>query len=156
MANDIAVLVDADAGDAPRPEDLQAWANAALAGRGGPFSLAIRVVGLAQGRRLNREYRGQDRPTNVLSFITELPPEVLRDLDAEPLGDLVLCGPVVVAEAAEQRKDLAHHWAHLVIHGVLHLLGFEHETPRAAARMEALERDLLAGLGVPDPYLARE
>ena len=108
----------------------------------------IRLVDEAESRQLNRDYRGKDRPTNVLSFPFEAPPEVLTPL----LGDLVICAPVVVREAREQGKPADAHWAHMLVHGVLHLLGYDHLEPAEADEMEALERDILAGLGFPDPY----
>ena len=107
-----------------------------------------RIVDEAEGRALNERWRGRDHATNVLSFPAELPPGVALPL----LGDLVVCAPVVAREAAEQGKAEADHWAHLVIHGTLHLLGFDHETEAEATVMEDLERALLAGLGIGDPY----
>jgi probable rRNA maturation factor len=97
---------------------------------------------------LNRHYRGKDYATNVLSFPADLPPEMQVPL----LGDLVICAPVVAKEAAEQGKSLAAHYAHLTIHGVLHLLGLDHEDEREAEAMERIERELLADLGYADPY----
>ena len=104
----------------------------------------MRYVGEAEGQRLNREFRGKDHATNVLSFVYE----------AKPLaGDIVICAPVVAREAKAQGKALGAHHAHLVIHGALHLLGYDHEAgPRQAAAMEKRERALLAKLGFPDPY----
>lgn len=136
---------------APSVASLRSWAAAALAS--GPRSawLGIRVVGAAEGRRLNREYRGNDRPTNVLSFGAE--PVVAAGPDRF-LGDVVICAPVVAREAREQCKALRAHWAHMVVHGVLHLIGFDHEQATDAARMEARERRILARLGFADPYEA--
>jgi probable rRNA maturation factor len=105
---------------------------------------------MAEGRRLNRDYRGKDRPTNVLSFGME----PAAGGSGRFLGDVVICAPVVASEAREQRKDLRAHWAHMVVHGALHLLGFDHERARAAASMEARERSVLARLGFGDPYEA--
>jgi probable rRNA maturation factor len=120
----------------------------------GPFrqraELTIRVVDEAEGRELNRRWRERDYATNVLSF----PADGLADIAPDLLGDIVLCAPVVAAEAAEQGKAVADHWAHLTVHGVLHLLGFDHEDDAAAAIMEDHERAILAGLGVADPYRA--
>lgn len=108
----------------------------------------------AEVQVLNQHWRDKDKPTNVLSFPGE---DALRDIpaDAPPpmIGDIILARGVVVAEAADQGKPLAHHLQHLVVHGVLHLLGFDHEDEAEADEMEALETDILAGLGVPDPYL---
>ena len=108
----------------------------------------IVMVGEKEGRRYNREFRDKDYATNVLSFPYEpLPGETTR-----LLGDLVICAPVVMREAAEQGKRTRDHYAHLAIHGVLHLLGYDHETEGQAVRMEALEQRILLGLGIPDPY----
>jgi len=135
-------------GDVPRAGLLRRWVGAATAGRVAAAEVGIRVVGADEGRRLNREYRGQDRPTNVLAFPAELPPE----LGLPMLGDLVICAEVVVREAVEQGKSPEAHWAHLVVHGTLHLLGLDHRTETEAARMEAVEIQILQGLGYPDPY----
>ncbi len=136
-----------EAGALPARADFETWAETALEDeprRG----LVIRVVDEAESRTLNRDYRGRDKPTNVLSFPFEPPPGVPSD----HLGDLVICAPVVVREAAGQGKPPAHHWAHMVVHGVLHLRGFDHLQPEEAEEMEAKERVLLARLGIPDPY----
>ena len=134
----------------PAAMSFRAWAQAALAGakRRASTTLSIRVVDTPEGRQLNRRYRHKDYATNVLSFPAELP----RGLKLPLLGDLVICAPVVAREAAEQGKNLRDHYAHLTIHGVLHLLGYDHETPAEAERMEMLERRILAGLGIADPY----
>jgi probable rRNA maturation factor len=110
--------------------------------------LGVRIVGLAQSRRLDRDYRGRDRPTNVLSFPAS---SEERAVDGA-LGDLVICAPVVAVEAREQGKALAAHWAHMVVHGTLHLLGYDHVSPRHARVMERLEVEILRGFGYPDPY----
>ena len=134
--------------EVPSDAELRQWTEAALGERVDKAELVIRIVDEAESQTLNREYRGVDRPTNVLSFPSELPTEVESDL----LGDLVISAPVVQREANEQDKPLQAHWAHMVIHGVLHLIGFEHETDRQAHEMESLERSLLQELGFPDPY----
>jgi probable rRNA maturation factor len=115
---------------------------------GADTTLCVRVVGTAESRRLDRQYRGKDTPTNVLSF----PASAAERHDSGALGDLLICAPVVFQEAREQRKPLAAHWAHMVVHGTLHLLGYDHEQLRAARRMERLEVDILLGLGFHDPY----
>jgi probable rRNA maturation factor len=113
----------------------------------------ILIVGLEAGRRFNRQYRHKDYATNVLSFPWEpAPAEPARQESARLLGDLVICAPVVAREAAEQGKRPREHWAHLTIHGVLHLLGHDHETSAEARRMEALEIRILDGLGIRNPY----
>ncbi len=117
---------------APARADIAAWASTALGRRAVGRELGVRVVGRAESRRLNARYRGRDKPTNVLSFpAAELPGP------ARPLGDLVICPDVLRAEAQEQRKSLRAHWAHLVVHGALHLVGYDHENPGDATRMDA-------------------
>jgi probable rRNA maturation factor len=133
----------------PAAVSFRRWVAAALAGRIREADLAIRLVDAKEGRALNRHYRGKDYATNVLSFPAELPEGVKLPL----LGDLVLCAPVVAREAREQKKTLAAHYAHLTVHGTLHLLGWNHEDSREAECMEALEREILASLGIADPYL---
>jgi len=115
-----------------------------------PAAVCIRVVGTTASRRLNREYRGKDRPTNVLSF----PASADERRFAGALGDLVICAPVVAREAREQSKEIAAHWAHMVVHGVLHLHGHDHERPRDARSMERLEVEILRGFGYQNPYLS--
>ncbi len=132
----------------PAAVSFRRWAAAAAQGRIKRADLAIRLVDAKEGRALNRHYRGKDYATNVLSFPVELPEGVVLPL----LGDLVICAPVVAKEALEQGKPLAAHYAHLTVHGVLHLLGLDHEDDREAEAMEQLERDILATLGLPDPY----
>lgn len=132
----------------PSAASFRKWAAAAAEGRIRRADLAIRLVDEKEGRALNRHYRGKDYATNVLSFPAELP----EGVDLPLLGDLVLCAPVVAREAAEQGKPLAAHYAHLTVHGVLHLLGMDHEDEREAEAMEAIEREILADLGLPDPY----
>ena len=135
----------------PAEAAFRHWAEAALSGRRAEAELAIRVVDEAESAELNSHYRGKTGPTNVLSFPTELPAGVPLPV----LGDLVICAPMVAREAREQGKSAEAHWAHLVVHGCLHLLGFDHVAEAEAEAMESLERQILAGLGLPDPYLAR-
>lgn len=138
----------------PAAASFRAWVEAALrgAGRRKVTELAIRLVDAKEGRILNREYRGKDYATNVLSFPAELPPGVKLPL----IGDLAICAPVVAREAAEQGKAPRDHWAHLTVHGVLHLLGYDHVDDAEAEAMEALETRILAGLGIADPYAMAE
>lgn len=140
-------------GEAPDEDGLRLWAAAALR-RAGPGSgageLTVRIVGEAESRELNAGWRGKDRPTNVLAFPGG-EPDLPGGADY-PLGDLVVCAPVVAREAAEQGKSAAAHWCHMIVHGTLHLAGYDHQTPEEAARMEGLEREILAELGYPDPY----
>ena len=138
----------------PRRPAVERWVRCALEGRREGADLTVRIVGREEGRRLNERFRGHPRPTNVLSFPFASPPGA-PPMDGE-LGDVVLCAPVVNREARDQGKPHGDHWAHLVLHGVLHLLGYDHDTADAAQRMEGIERRLLAGLGVPDPYEVRD
>ena len=131
------------------PAVAAAAARAALAGAPTPAILGLILTDDAEQRRLNRAYRGKDAPTNVLAFAVGAPaPPGAATL----LGDVVLAVETVMREAAEQQKPLADHLRHLIVHGVLHLLGFDHESEAEAAVMEAREREILAALGVPDPY----
>lgn len=114
-----------------------------------PAAVSLRIVGAAESRRLNHEWRGKDKSTNVLSFPAG---DVLSEDGAYHLGDLAICAQVVAREAKEQHKNADAHWAHMMIHGVLHLLGYDHETPRDARTMEALEVDTMQQLGFADPY----
>lgn len=139
-------------GDTPTDEQFAGWAAAAMADHARAAELVIRVAGVDESRTLNRTYRSLDKPTNVLSFPFDAPPEVGTD----HLGDLVICAAVVEQEAAQQRKSTDAHWAHMVVHGVLHLLGYDHLTDDDAEEMEAREREVLAGLGYPDPYSEKE
>ncbi len=138
-------------GGVPRREDFERWLMAALEDLPPETGVVIRVVDEAESRDLNATYRGKDRPTNVLSFPFEAPPG-LPDEAADHLGDLVICAPVVRREAAAQGKPEDAHWAHMVVHGVLHLRGYDHIEAHEAELMEALERAILARLGYPDPY----
>ena len=124
----------------PSDRRLRTWARAALHQRA---TVTLRFVGEAEGRRLNREFRGKDYATNVLTFIYELRPLA---------GDVVICAPVVAREARLRGKAIDAHYAHLLVHGLLHLQGHDHESEPPARRMEARERRILAGLGFDDPY----
>lgn len=134
---------------APTRHMIALWAYAALGPRRTPCDLAVRVVGAAESRRLNKQFRGKDKPTNVLSF----PATVAQADGRRPLGDLIVCAPVVAEEAAQQAKSREAHWAHMVVHGTLHLLGYDHERGAdAARRMERHEVKILKSLGYSDPY----
>ncbi|MGJ7458065.1 rRNA maturation RNase YbeY [Halomonas sp. MA07-2] len=134
----------------PSQAELEAWVAAVLDRHAvvDASELTVRLVDGEESRVLNRDYRGRDTPTNVLSFPFECPPGVTLPL----LGDLVICHPVVATEAAEQDKSLRDHYAHMVVHGTLHLLGHDHIEEDEAEAMEALEREILTGLGIDDPY----
>jgi probable rRNA maturation factor len=131
--------------------DMKVWAQAAWQGAE-DSEVTVRVVDAAESQALNHQYRGKDAPTNVLSFPFEAPPGIPVAL----AGDLVICAPVVEREAREQNKPLNAHWAHMVIHGILHLQGFDHITDEDASVMEELEIRLLAQLGFSNPYEAEE
>ncbi len=133
---------------APTQGELRAWVLAALQGHRERVEMVVRVVGAAESRALNGRYRGKDKATNVLSFPFEVPPGVGSD----HLGDLVICAPLVNREAREQGKQRSAHWAHMVVHGVLHLRGYDHEAEQDAAQMETQERRILEGMGIDDPY----
>ena len=167
----LAVEVQDASGGARMPpfEKIAEWAKLAL-GAEARGELTIRIVSKRESAELNERYRGKRGPTNVLAFLSDVPTEVkdappaTKDAPTEakdapapellPLGDLVICAPVLAREAAEQGKQLDAHWAHIVIHGTLHLQGYDHETAEQAAVMEGRERELLAGLGFADPYAA--
>lgn len=142
-------LQQASTGAAPTEAEFRRWCELALRARTADSELTIRLVDEAEGRALNATYRHKDYATNVLSFPAEIPDGLL---DIPLLGDLVICVPVVEREAQTQGKALSAHWAHLVIHGCLHLLGYDHLDDAEADEMEDLERQLLAELGYPDPY----
>lgn len=132
----------------PAEHSFTTWVAAALPPHKSDAELTIRVVSTAESEALNSQYRDQPKPTNVLSFPCDLPEEV----DIPLLGDLVICAAVVEAEAVAQNKALEAHWAHMVIHGTLHLLGYDHIHDEQAEQMEALETQLLITLGFPAPY----
>jgi probable rRNA maturation factor len=144
----MAVQYGARARSLPTAAELRRWARAALEHNvrvtERDARITVRIVGSAEGRALNRNFRGRNYPTNVLSF-------KLRDRPALE-GDLALCAPVIAREARAQGKSLAAHYAHLVVHGVLHLQGHDHENRRAARRMERRESRIVMGLGFSDPY----
>jgi probable rRNA maturation factor len=133
----------------PRPAQFETWARAAFAGVKRPGVLSVRVVGAARSRSLNAQYRHKDRRTNVLSFSgAGLSPDGVNYL-----GELVICAPVVAREAIMQGKSAESHWAHMTVHGVLHLLGFDHERNAEAKKMTAREIQILDRLGFSDPYV---
>lgn len=131
----------------PVQQDFETWVNAALVQKFDNLEQTIRLVGEAESRALNSQYRAKNEPTNVLSFTVE------NDyLDYECLGDLVICAPIVEQEAQQQGKPLPAHWAHMVIHGMLHLQGYDHQNAAEADEMEALEAKILSTLGYTNPY----
>lgn len=147
MAVDIDLQVAAGTDGLPSRGSFEHWVTAALGGRE-DAELTIRIVDREESRLLNHTYRGKDSDTNVLSFPADLPDGIGIPL----LGDVVICAPRVEQEAVSQKKDLHSHWAHLTVHGVLHLLGHDHQDDGEAEEMEALETSILASMGFPDPY----
>ncbi|WP_374337284.1 rRNA maturation RNase YbeY [Leeia sp.] len=146
----LTVQCESKASDLPSRKQWQDWATVALP-ETVPVELTLRIVDAEEGQQLNREYRGKDYATNVLTFTFDDDGPLI---DGMPLlGDIVLCAPVVAREAAEQGKALHDHYAHLLIHGMLHLRGYDHLEDDEAEEMEALETRLLAGLGIADPYI---
>jgi probable rRNA maturation factor len=138
----------------PPAREIARWATAALGDAGRGHEISVRIVGPAESKALNARFRGRNKPTNVLSFpAAGLPGEAAAEQpEGAPLGDLVICAAVVESEARAQGKPLRAHWAHLVVHGALHLVGYDHEQARDALRMERLEIRVLRRLGFPDPY----
>ncbi|RBF90322.1 rRNA maturation RNase YbeY, partial [Xanthomonas oryzae pv. oryzae] len=149
---DVAVSYALPRAGLPSAVSFRKWVAAALKGRIREADLAVRVVDEKEGCSLNHHYRGKDYATNVLSFPAELPEGLPKGIKMPLLGDLVICAPVVAREAAEQGKSLAAHYAHLTVHGTLHLLGWDHDDDKEADAMEQLEREILADLGIDDPY----
>lgn len=132
----------------PSSHSFTCWLNAALSRFNKPFEVTIRIVEQEESQALNNQYRQKDKPTNVLSFPFEVPEGIEIDL----LGDLIICADIVELEAKQQHKVVEHHWAHMVIHGCLHLLGFDHITDEDAQEMESLEIEILSELAIDDPY----
>ena len=155
---DVDIQVVSDADHVPDEATVADWVRAAIDGSderpGEALEVAVRIVDETEMQSLNREYRAKDRVTNVLSFPAG--GDAFAPPDAPvPLGDIVVCAPVVAAEAAEQAKSVEAHWAHLLVHGTLHLLGYDHVDPACAETMEALEVRILSQRGVADPYTLR-
>ncbi|MCU5774141.1 rRNA maturation RNase YbeY [Erwiniaceae bacterium BAC15a-03b] len=136
----------------PQEAEFQQWLEAVLPQFQPVSEVTIRIVDEAESHELNMTYRGKDKPTNVLSFPFEAPPGIELPL----LGDLIICRQVVEQEAAEQQKALKAHWAHMVIHGSLHLLGYDHIEDDEAEEMESLETEIMLALGYPDPYISEK
>lgn len=145
---DLDLQIATDDSELPDEAAVRRWVAAALAGRCEEAQLTVRITDEAEITDLNRTYRGKDYATNVLSFPFEAPPGVELPL----LGDIVICAAVVAQEAQQQGKPLEAHWAHMLIHGTLHLLGYDHIEEAEAAEMEGLEIELLTGLGYANPY----
>ena len=133
----------------PTEQDIQLWLNKTIPQFQENAELTVRIVDTQESHQLNHEYRGKDKPTNVLSFPFEAPPGIELDL----LGDLIICRQVVEKEAEEQNKPLLAHWAHMVVHGSLHLLGYDHIEDDEAEEMESLETEIMQAMGFEDPYI---
>ena len=151
MIIDVQIACEQETG-LPTAEEIEQWATAAVQPQSDEVEMTVRIVDEAESHELNLNYRGKDRPTNVLSFPFECPDEVELPL----LGDLVICRQVVEREAQEQDKPLMAHWAHMVVHGSLHLLGYDHIEDDEAEEMESLETQIMTGLGFADPYLSEK
>lgn len=148
---DLQIACEAPSG-LPAEADFQRWLDHVLPQFQEESEVTIRLVDEAESHDLNLTYRGMDKPTNVLSFPFEAPPGMEMPL----LGDLIICRQVVEREAGEQGKPLMAHWAHMVVHGSLHLLGYDHIVNEEAEEMESLETDIMQGMGYPDPYLSEK
>ena len=151
MIIDLQIACEQESG-LPTAEQIEQWATAAVQPESDEVEMTVRIVDEAESHALNLNYRGKDRPTNVLSFPFECPDEVELPL----LGDLVICRQVVEREAQEQDKPLMAHWAHMVVHGSLHLLGYDHIEDDEAEEMESLETQIMTGLGFADAYLSEK
>lgn len=155
----IDVINDSNSTQVPGAPQLQIWGDTALnylTVPDKPLSLGLRIVDEDESAAINLAYRQKHYATNVLSFRAELPDAVLESLDEVPLGDLVICAPIVAREAAAQAKSLPAHWAHMLIHGMLHLNGFDHESESDALEMETLETRILHDLGFDNPYQSEQ
>ncbi|TVQ70928.1 MAG: rRNA maturation RNase YbeY [Oceanospirillales bacterium] len=150
MAIDVDIQFAVDDQPLPDADEFQRWVEIALVDQLDEAELCIRIVSSEESQELNSTWRGKDKPTNVLSFPFEAPP----GFSSAMIGDLAICAEVVATEAKEQNKPLKAHWAHMVIHGVLHLIGFDHINDEDAEEMEALEIKLLAQLDIPNPYIS--
>ncbi len=163
MAQTVQIDVQVASGvvSAPQVSDIQKWVEQAISRVGTDatrdLEVSVRVVGEEEARSLNKQFRDQDSTTNVLSFPSRDAGSAVLPVESMlALGDIVICGPVVVREAQEQGKDSSDHWAHMLVHGALHLLGYDHETDAQAAEMESLEVRILADGGVANPYGRRD
>ena len=149
MTDPVDIQLADDSATTPDVQQIRSWVAAVFTIlERSPLALTVRVVGEEEMTKLNQRHRGRNQPTNVLSF----PIEPLPGMSTDLLGDVVICGPVVDREAAIQHKLPMSHWAHMVVHGMLHLFGYDHESDQEATAMETLEKSVLKGLGFSDPY----
>jgi len=147
--NDIEIQAVFESDGQPDPQQIQLWVDTALADYDRNAEIVLRIVGEQESAELNEQYRHKSGPTNILSFPVDVPEGIELDL----LGDLVICAPIVEKEALEQDKILAHHWAHIIVHGVLHLLGYDHIDDDEAELMENKEIAILHKLNINNPYI---
>jgi len=152
MTNYVDIQVACTSEDPPDEDSIRRWVDAAIRDERETTELSVRIVEIQESQALNEQYRHAQGPTNVLSF----PFEALTPEPLDLIGDLVICAPVVVAEAKQQHKNLQAHWAHMTIHGVLHLLGYTHDNDQDALIMESLETEIIQGLGFPPPYISQQ
>jgi len=146
--NFLEVQIATGCGDVPSEQQFQCWMDTVLSDASQDSEIVIRLVDYAESAELNQQFRNKIGPTNILSFPFEPPAEVESNL----LGDLVICAPLIAEEALQQHKPIDHHWAHITVHGILHLLGYDHIAEQDAEEMEALEVRILTALHIPDPY----
>ena len=137
--------------DAPDEQSMKRWVSAAIVSKTGDTELSIRIVDERESQELNQTFRGSSGPTNVLSFPFDA--EIPEPLSL--IGDVVICAPVVAREAEQQNKELKAHWAHMIVHGVLHLQGYDHQNDTEAVIMETLETEIMQKLGFPPPYIGQ-
>jgi probable rRNA maturation factor len=147
MTIEVEIQRESDLSSIPSDREFENWAVAVLQDHD-EAELVIRLVDIEESRKLNEQFADRNKPTNVLSFPASLPPSIHLPL----LGDIVICAPLVEREAEEQNKAILAHWAHLTVHGILHLLGHDHQSDEEAASMEALETGLVQSFGFPNPY----
>lgn len=136
----------------PNDQQIKSWAQLALKSLLTKAELTIRIVDTTEMQTLNKQYRSKDYPTNVLSFPSSIPATLREKLDSHFIGDIIICPNILSKESVEQNKVLDHHWAHMIVHGVLHLLGYDHINQTDEEKMQALEIQILSQLGIDNPY----
>ena len=151
MSIKIEIQYATEINDLPEEGLIKKWVNSSLNGYIENAELTIRIVDKAEGAQLNEKWRNAQGPTNVLSF----PYSELNETTKSIQGDIVICAPVILREAAEQKKSVDAHWAHIIVHGILHLLGYDHDNENDANEMESLETSILGKLKIPDPYISK-
>jgi len=151
MSIKIEIQYATEINDLPEEGLIKKWVNFSLNGYIENAELTIRIVDKAEGAQLNEKWRNAQGPTNVLSF----PYSDLNETTKSIQGDIVICAPVILREAAEQKKSVDAHWAHIIVHGILHLLGYDHDNENDANEMESLETSILGKLKIPDPYISK-